>query len=211
VADLDGDGTLDVVASDSDTNLVTVLLGVAPGGVPALATLVSAEATQGGVRIDWLVGATSLATVERSENGGAWVQVGQIVSDASGKLMFEDHNVEPGADYIYRLGFVRSGETVYAGLVSVHVPVSAALSLAPGSNPSLGLFSVSFSLPDTRPARLELYDVSGRRLLAREVGAMGAGTHVLRLTETSQLAAGVYWLRLVHPERTLVARAALVH
>jgi hypothetical protein len=211
VADLDGDGTLDVVTSDGDTNLVSVLLGVSPGPVPALATLVSAEATTDGVRIEWLAGSTgSLALVERSENGAAFVRVGQIVPDASGQLTFEDPHVKQGSDYIYRLGFDRAGQTVYAGLVSVHVPVSATLSLAPGSNPALGLFSVSFSLPDTRPARLELYDVSGRRVLAREVGAMGPGTHVLRLAETSGLSSGVYWLRLVHPTKTLVARAALV-
>jgi hypothetical protein len=211
VADLDGDGTLDVVTSDSDTSLVTVLLGVAPGPVPALATLVSAEATRGSVRIEWLAGSTGMpASVDRSENGNGWVRVGMISPDGSGRLTFEDPNVSPGADYIYRLGFDRAGETVYAGLVSVHVPLSASLSLAPGSNPALGSFNVSFSLPDARPARLELYDVSGRRVLAREVGAMGAGTHVIRLGETSQLASGVYWLRLVHPTKTLVARAALL-
>jgi hypothetical protein len=212
VADLDGDGTLDVVTADLDTNLVSVLEGASPGPVPALATLVSAEATTDGVRIAWLTGLVgSSVSVERSANGGAWASVGQIVPDASGRLTFEDRNVSVGADYLYRLGFARAGLTIYAGFVSVHVPVSATLSLAPGSNPALGLFSVSFSLPDARPARLELYDVNGRRVLTREVGAMGVGTHVLRLQETSALRSGVYWLRLVHPDRTLVARAALVH
>jgi hypothetical protein len=211
VADLNGDGVLDVVTCDGDTNFVSVILGTPSQPVPALATLVSAEATMSGVRIEWLAGSTgSLALVERSENGAAFVRVGQIAPDASGQITFEDPHVKQGSDYVYRLGFDRSGQTVYAGLVSVHVPVSATLSLAPGSNPALGSFNVSFSLPDTRPARLELYDVSGRRLLAREVGAMGPGAHVLRLGETSGLSSGVYWLRLVHPTKTLVARAALV-
>jgi hypothetical protein len=211
VADLDGDGTLDVVTADLDTSLVSVLLGVSPGPVPALATLVSAEATGNVVRIAWLTGLVgSTVTVDRSANGASWTSVGQIVPDGSGRLTFEDPDVTPGADYLYRLGFDRGGQTVYAGLVSVHVPVAASLSLAPGSNPSHGQFSVSFSLPDARPARLELYDVSGRRVLTREVGNMGSGTHVLRLGETSALHSGVYWLRLVHPTKTLVARAALV-
>jgi len=210
VADLDGDGALDVVTSDGDTNQVSVLLATHAAPVPALATLVSAQATASGAHIEWLTGGGWRASVERSENGAPWMPVGQILADGSGRLVFEDPDVTRGADYAYRLGFDQDGRTIYAGLVSLHVPVTTSLALAASPNPAQGAFGVWFTLPDARPARLELYDVSGRRLLAREVGAMGAGAHVLRLEETSRLASGLYWLRLVHPQQTLVARAAIV-
>jgi hypothetical protein len=211
VADLNGDGAPDIVTSDGDTSLVSVLLADHEQPVPALATLVDAAATASGVRIEWITGGGSLVAVERSENAGAWMPAGRIVADASGNLVFEDHDVKTGLDYAYRLGFDQSGQTVYAGYVSVRVPSGMnTLALAASPNPALRAFGVSFTLPDARPARLEIYDVSGRRILSREVGAMGAGAHVLRLDETSRLASGLYWLRLVHPQRTLVARAAIV-
>jgi hypothetical protein len=63
-------------------------------------------------------------------------------------------------------------------------------------NPTTGgsVFA-SFSLPDAQPARLEILDVSGRRLLSRQVGSLGAGHHVLPLARP-HVAPGVYWLRL---------------
>lgn len=52
------------------------------------------------------------------------------------------------------------------------------------------------SLPDAAAARLELVDASGRSVLVRDVGGLGAGTHSVRL-EPPTLCAGIYWLALV--------------
>lgn len=213
VADLDMDGALDIVVANGDTNLVSVLLANPSGAVPALATLVSAEATPSGVRLAWQAAEPGIEVrVERSEGSAPWARVGQTTSDASGRLEFEDHDVRSGAGYAYRLFIERDGQEVYFGFVSVQVPVEASLALVGSrSNPARGVFEVSFSLPDAGSARLELFDVAGRRLVSREVGSMGPGAHVLRLDESSRLPAGLYWLRLVRPDRVLVSRAALVH
>jgi len=67
---------------------------------------------------------------------------------------------------------------------------------------------VAFSLPNGASARLELLDVSGRRLLAREVGSLGAGRHTVNLAEGHNVAAGIYWVRLTqgaNQRRTRVA------
>lgn len=53
---------------------------------------------------------------------------------------------------------------------------------------------VWFTLPDAAPAVLAVYDVRGRRLDGQEVGALGAGTHVVRLA--APRAPGVYFARL---------------
>jgi probable HAF family extracellular repeat protein len=47
-------------------------------------------------------------------------------------------------------------------------------------NPSRDL-SVSFTLPNAMPARLVVYDVSGREVGRLDVGALGAGRHVVAL------------------------------
>jgi hypothetical protein len=78
-------------------------------------------------------------------------------------------------------------------------------------NPTHGeALSVWFALPSAAPARLELVDVSGRRVAAREVGSLGAGRHVVALSEGCSLPAGLYLLRLTQGASVRVARVAVL-
>lgn len=88
-------------------------------------------------------------------------------------------------------------------------PATAALKLAAGPNPARGALAARFTLPDARPARLELIDLSGRRLLSRDVS--GAGGHSVSLGEASALPPGLYLLRLTHGGVSRTVRVALVH
>jgi hypothetical protein len=64
-------------------------------------------------------------------------------------------------------------------------------------NPSRGgALAVAFVLASAEPAQLELVDVSGRRVLTREVGALGAGRHVVELAGGTRLAPGLYLARI---------------
>ncbi len=78
-------------------------------------------------------------------------------------------------------------------------------------NPATGPLNVSFSLPSSKPARLDLVDVTGRRVKSMDVGALGAGRHLVQLGHGRDLAAGVYWLRLTQGSRTLTTKATVVH
>ena len=68
---------------------------------------------------------------------------------------------------------------------------------------------MAFSLASGAPATLELFDIAGRRVLSRAVGALGAGDHVVGLGGDRHLPAGVYLLRLSQGTRS-VSRRALV-
>ncbi len=70
--------------------------------------------------------------------------------------------------------------------------------------------TVEFMLADARPARLELFDVSGRLLARREVGAMGAGSHRVRLGDGLALRPGLFFARLVRDGESRTAKAALL-
>jgi flagellar hook assembly protein FlgD len=63
-------------------------------------------------------------------------------------------------------------------------------------------------------ARLELYDLSGRRVAVLVDGPLASGTHVLRWNGRDPSGApagsGVYLARLVTPGVVRVAKAALV-
>lgn len=104
-----------------------------------------------------------------------------------------------------------------ASLVNVAVPLAAEPAIAPrlalaGAAPHparVGAVRVSFTLPDAAPARLELYDVAGRRLASRDVGVRGAGTHAVTFDEP--LAPGLVFARLtsggdVRTARVVIAR-----
>ncbi len=78
-------------------------------------------------------------------------------------------------------------------------------------NPALGRdLRVAFDLPTDAPARLELIDASGRRVLARDVGTFGAGRHVLDLARERRVPAGIYWLRLEQGTSRAQARIAVI-
>jgi hypothetical protein len=64
-------------------------------------------------------------------------------------------------------------------------------------NPTANSVVVSFTLTAQAPARIEVTDVAGRKILARELGALQPGSHSVRIPEARALEAGVYWVRLV--------------
>lgn len=68
---------------------------------------------------------------------------------------------------------------------------------------------MAFSLAGHEAAQLELTDVTGRRVTAREVGSLGPGPHQVVLG--SGLASGVYFVRLREGAMTAVERVAVVH
>jgi hypothetical protein len=116
-----------------------------------------------------------------------------------------------GTRYGYRLGVMDAGHEEFLGEAWVDVPATSGLALAGfRSNPAWGDLSVSFSLPDASPARLELFDVGGRRIAAREVGTLGAGSHVVTFGDERTLAPGIYLLRLVQGTRSLTARGVIL-
>jgi hypothetical protein len=68
---------------------------------------------------------------------------------------------------------------------------------------------VAYSLAQASEARIEMFDLSGRRLAARTLDAQ-PGRHTVELTEARQLRPGVYLLKLTQGARTVVVRGAVV-
>ena len=99
-----------------------------------------------------------------------------------------------------------SGTTGVAGGAS---PAFALEGVRP--NPSRGEpLSVAFTLPTAASARFELVDISGRRVVEREVGALGAGRHSVAIAPDRRLAPGLYLLRLTQGRNVSVTRVAVL-
>lgn len=81
-----------------------------------------------------------------------------------------------------------------------------ALSVVP--NPARAAFSLRLTLPDDRMARVELLDVTGRRIWSREL--RGAGERTIPATPYGPLAPGVYLARVVHGGEARTSRVAIL-
>ncbi len=94
------------------------------------------------------------------------------------------------------------------GVAATPAPGPARLALAaPNPNPTHGRFTVQATLPDERPARLEVFDVAGRAVFARELS--GAGTHAVTV-DGAALTPGVHWVRLAHASGVRASRVVMV-
>jgi len=78
-------------------------------------------------------------------------------------------------------------------------------------NPSRGMFTVNFSLPDAHPASIDVMDIAGRRIRSMDVGQMGAGMHSVDFGADRTLAPGYYVLRLRHDDKVLTSGAIVLH
>ncbi len=163
-----------------------------------LASLASSTADQGRVSLSWLVSTDGAVNVYRTEDGTSWEVVGHV-TPSQGMVQFVDAQVKGGAQYSYQLGLLQGGQEVLAGRTTwISIPLVAEFAIGRVfPSPAKSGFSVSFSLPSSAPAMLEVIDLAGRRVISRQVGTMGAGQHTLSLeTESGRLPIGIYAVRL---------------
>jgi hypothetical protein len=187
-------------------------LRIAPDGpVSVGVSLVSAIAELDHVTLTWFTtnAASHFANVERRTPTSDWSPLGTAQATAADQLQYEDRAITPGGRYAYRLRYYEDSQERFTAetWLDVPKPVFALYGLRP--NPAVGECNVAFSLAEAVPATLELYDVTGRKVMTREVGG-NAGMHRLRLDEGVHLRAGVYTLRLVQSGEWLTTRAVVI-
>jgi len=184
------------------------------GVVPTLLSLVDANAEAGHVALRWSSPASAgmIATLERRESANDWMPLAELTADAGGTIRYDDFAVRAGGRYGYRLGYSSGDGREFTAEVWIDLPGLSSLSLqGVRPNPIGRDAAVYFSLPDANPASLELIDMSGRRLFAREVGSLCVGNHVISLrNDVAKLPEGMYVLRLSQGHHSLVTKAIIV-
>jgi len=68
---------------------------------------------------------------------------------------------------------------------------------------------VALSLPSGAPARLELLDLSGRRVLVRSLDGLGPGEMQVRL-DAAGVRPGLYFVKLTQGAQSQVTRACVI-
>ena len=186
------------------------------GGVatPVLLSFVSADAGADGVKLTWFTGGSmsAAATVYRSTAGDEWARIGEAILDGAGYLRYEDRIAAIATRVGYRLGIVDAGIESFYGETWIDLPALELTLQGVRPNPAPGgSLTVHFTLPGAAPARIELVDASGRRVVEREVGPLGAGQHALDLGAGLHLAPGVYLVCLRQGTDTRVRRVAVLN
>ncbi len=182
------------------------------GPTPVQVSPASVEAEPDRVVLTWRgpgIG-NFVAQVYRRSDETSWLLLGAPQAGGADRLSYEDRSVNAGERYAYRLGYLEDGTEQFTAETWVDVPLRFGLSLEGfRPNPSPGTPVVAFVLPTREPATLEVLDVSGRRVLSRAVGTLGAGRHQVVL-DHPRLAAGIYLIRLRHGGETRVARGLVM-
>ncbi len=180
-----------------------------------LMSLQSLEIADGIVRLGWLAATLpgSSWTLQRRAPGEDWLDRSSVDADASGWVAFEDTGLLSGVSYRYRTHGSVQGATYYSPEIAVVMP-GAQLTLAiqaMSANPvTASRLAFAITLPEASPARLELIDVSGRLIESQDLGALGAGRHVVRPSTAITHRAGIVFARLTQGARLATTRIALL-
>ena len=217
VADFDGNGALDLAVSHGSeghsSEYLTVALNARPDpqAVTTLA-LLEASARPDRVRLAWQAhGALSVARLYRRAPGSGWVRYAALAPDPAGRLSFEDTAVTPGACYGYRVGLGWDPNERIAGEAEVTVPFFGFALSGLRPNPARDdAARVVFVLAGGGTARLQVYDLAGRVVLARALDGLGAGPHEVPLDTGPRLAPGIYLVRLTEGRLSATARAVVI-
>lgn len=101
-------------------------------------------------------------------------------------------------------------EPVVAAGLPVSPGVPAMLGIRALTNPACALLRVSCELPGSEPAKVEVYDVSGRLVNTRQLAVKSAGSVSVDAGAGAHLLPGVYWVRLAQAKRHPSTRMVVV-
>jgi len=145
------------------------------------------------VALTWEASAASgqRALVERSDDRESWSVLGDAIEVGRGSFRFEDRTAARGSSYYYRL--VSDHEQALSAVAFVTIPDRATFALrAQSANPASDGWTVALDLPGAGEARIELYDLAGRKLETHVVHAETSGRKLIALGSAFRVAPGVY-------------------
>ena len=133
--------------------------------------------------------------VFRRSSTGAWIALGRVRVDPTGRGSWRDLTVRSGGLVQYALKLRSRSATPLVTLPAIDygfVPALKVEALMSTAGPA----QLRLRLPNGYPATLELFDVSGRRLGEIDVRGLRAGEHLVHVPEAMLPARGVYFVRL---------------
>ena len=179
----------------------------------------SAEIDDGVARLEWITQNTTspIGAVYRRQHSTEWTSLGTVEADAQGIISFEDNTVIAGQEYGYQIvvsseigdEFIGEVWTSTSTAIGDRTP-SAAMALQVSPNPAVGTLTALYTVANDDAAHIEMFNVRGQRILAREIGSVGAGAHRVEIGNAKDYPSGVYFLRLTQAGRSVTSRFVVV-
>jgi hypothetical protein len=95
--------------------------------------------------------------------------------------------------------------------IPIAAPSAAILSLSnPRPNPASHGLVVSYSLPTSEPATIELVDIAGRILVSRRIAGAGPGDREIGLQVSPSTAPGICFIRLTQNRRSVTQKVVVL-
>lgn len=172
-----------------------------------------ASADAGGVDLVWVSGVIAGASVvlERGVDGAGWLERARLQADHDGRVTFRDEDVRPGSALGYRLRLQAGGNTEWSPVLLATIPVPGGLSVRFVAESASGPARLLLTRAPNQPVRLEVFDVSGRRLHSETIDAIGSSALELPLPASVATRSGLCFARCTQGEahattRVIVAR-----
>ncbi len=186
-----------------------VLMGAyAPACYYPVATLLksfSAERRSNVIEVRWSITENSDCdpfTVSRSIDGAPFEAIPDASIEFSGAVFcFSDGGVEPGKTYRYRVAYSSSGtaHTLFE-TNAISMPALPLTLYQNYPNPFNPATSIRFYLPNPAEVKLEVFDVSGRRIALLAQEHLQAGSHTVEWQgmddRGTKLASGTYFCHM---------------
>jgi len=153
--------------------------------------------------------------VYRSEGDArAFERLNELPLDAEEVRSYRDATAMPGKTYDYRLGALDRGGETYSLEMRIELPSMPLTLFQNVPNPFNPSTRISFFLPDPDRVRIEIFDVSGRRIAVPVDGRYAAGRHSVHWNGTnaagSAVASGVYYYRMTAGKTAITKKLVLM-
>jgi hypothetical protein len=172
------------------------------------------------VTLDWLIDPTVTGDVrvERRDIAGTYGSIASVHLAGDGHVHLVDETILPGASYVYRAGVPSDTGWVWSDELAADVPTFTpsppygyALEFARGASFfAQTSIETQFTVPAAGAARIEAFDVTGRRVAEARIDAAQAGTYTVQLGDGGAFKPGIYFLRLTQGAARAQSRAIVL-
>jgi hypothetical protein len=157
----------------------------------------------------------SFNVYRRDQSGGRFHGIaGAVVERDHNHYTCRDYTACPGAEYTYRIEVSEGGSLVTSFETTVKTPLAALALYQNSPNPFYTGTSIAFSLPEASHARLEVFDISGKRVRVLAEGVIPVGKHEEswdgRNDAGERVASGLYFYKLTAGKHTVTRKCALL-
>jgi hypothetical protein len=194
----DGNGGALVTWSDDQSEAVAGYLSAQLERIEGVPQLLRVETNTGYARLVWTAGRSVGASIHgyRASAGGAWELLATIAPDDSSHLVLEDRDAPEGQEVEYRLSVETGGAGYFLSPVRVAIPVGPDKLVLQRVWAGRDAIQIAFALPRGPAARVEVFDVLGRRVAEESLAQFTPGYYTHRVPFRGRAVSGIYFVRL---------------